>query len=99
MMMFELHAQVKTEGAEAVGFSHLSGLIASSRNMRISHKKQLDHRASHNADGVCDKVLPRKDVPEYQMTECGVPHIRQPRRIAQLQNLNPERESKCRNAH
>jgi hypothetical protein len=66
--------------------------------MRIRQKKHVDHCTNYNADGVCDKVLPRKDASEYEMTQRGVTNIRQPRRIAKLEKLNPERESKRLNA-
>jgi len=76
----------------------MSGHIVTSRRTQIYHDKCVYHQTDYSANGICDKVWPRKDTPENEMTKCRVTDIHQPRRMAKLEKLNPEGESKRANA-
>src|SRR6266850_3342052 len=64
-----------------------------SRDAQVWHEKKLGNHAHKNADRVCDKVLPREDMPEDQMTQRGVTNTRQPGRLVELECFNPEGEA------
>ena len=58
------------------------------RSARIWRDKSLDEHAYKNADRVRDKVAPREDMSEDQMTQHVVPNTHQPRRLAELESFN-----------